>query len=146
MIWIYEFNNFFSICQVFDVISHQLQIGFSMPPFYICYQPDILSNNIYQLHFFGDVFWYIIHFYGDKYSIFDTFLEIKKTANTQINSFMYLRLSIKYQSFYIFRRYCPPTLNKESVICPMEQYLAASISTSNTFSLLAARSFNCWHQ
>ncbi len=36
-------------------------------------------------------------------------------------------------NYYIFLRYCPPTLKSASVICPIEQYLAASMSTANTF-------------
>lgn len=37
---------------------------------------------------------------------------------------------------YILRRYCPPTSNKALVICPSEHTRTASISTSNTLSLL----------
>mgnify|MGYP002807163109 CR=1 FL=1 len=37
-------------------------------------------------------------------------------------------------SAYMFLRYCPPTLNKASVICPNEQTLVASINLSNKFS------------
>jgi hypothetical protein len=40
---------------------------------------------------------------------------------------------------YMLRRYCPPTSNNASVICPSEQQRTASISTSNTlrFSITA---------
>ena len=37
-------------------------------------------------------------------------------------------------AFYIFLRYCPPTLNKASVICPKEHTFVASINLSNKFS------------
>lgn len=39
---------------------------------------------------------------------------------------------------YIFLRYCPPTSNIAAVSCPSEQYLHASISTSNIFSFRTA--------
>lgn len=39
---------------------------------------------------------------------------------------------------HIFLLYCPPTLNNSLVICPSEQYFAASINASNTLPFVAA--------
>ena len=45
-------------------------------------------------------------------------------------------------SAYMLRRYCPPTSNSASVICPSEQQRTASISTSNTLALCLSGA--CW--
>ena len=39
----------------------------------------------------------------------------------------------------MLRRYCPPTSNNAFVICPSEQTRTASISTSNTLSVVDHR-------
>ena len=41
-------------------------------------------------------------------------------------------------AFYMFLLYCPPTSNMAAVSWPSEQYLVASIRTSNIFSFLIA--------
>ena len=44
----------------------------------------------------------------------------------------------KYLRHYILLRYCPPTSNSASVICPSEQTFTASISSAKTLPPLMA--------
>ena len=64
-------------------------------------------------------------------------IDIKSFKKMQLKHVIYASIIIEISNtiaFYIFLRYCPPTLNKASVICPKEQTFVASISLSNKFS------------
>lgn len=61
-------------------------------------------------------------------------IDVKSFKKMQIKVIIYVSITISTKIFYIFLRYCPPTLNKASVICPNEQTLVASINFSNKFS------------
>jgi hypothetical protein len=61
-------------------------------------------------------------------------IDIKSFKKMQIKVTIYVSITIFNKIFYIFLRYCPPTVNRASVIWPNEQTLVASINFSNKFS------------